>query len=199
MRTVRRNAMTSEQIDYMTKSGLLFLDKKRRHSHFDAANTLKFTAIIPVVLFVVFIIKDGFDKLGTLTIVCTVMAAVLLLASYLTSKNQQSKLKLTSFETGISKSDNYILTKKTLEILQWKIKEDTSDFIEAYNPNRDIRTWGNEMISIVLLDNQILLNSICNLDTLNQSGFSFGKNQENVDIFITKFQVIRKDEKLQSA
>ena len=191
--------MTSEQIDYMTKSGLLFLDKKRRHSHFDAANTLKFTAIIPVVLFVVFIIKDGFDKLGTLTIVCTVMAAVLLLASYLTSKNQQSKLKLTSFETGISKSDNYILTKKTLEILQWKIKEDTSDFIEAYNPNRDIRTWGNEMISIVLLDNQILLNSICNLDTLNQSGFSFGKNQENVDIFITKFQVIRKDEKLQSA
>ena len=190
--------MTPEQIDYMTKSGLLFLDKKRRHSHFDAANTLKFTAFIPIVLFVVFIIKDGFDKLGTLAIVCTVMAAVLLLASYLTYKSQQSKLKLATFETGISKTDNYILTKKTLEILQWKIKEDTSDFIEAYNPHRDIRTWGNEMISIILLGNQILLNSICNLDTLNQSGFSFGKNQENVDIFITKFQVIRQDEKLQS-
>jgi hypothetical protein len=191
--------MTSEQIDYMTQSGLLFLDKKRRKSHFDAANLLKLTALIPLVLFFVFIIKNGTDKLGTLIIVCTVMTSVFLLASYLTYKSQQSKLKLISFDTCMSQSDNYAMAKKTLDTLQWKVTDDTSDFIEAYNPHRDIRTWGNEMFSIVLMDKQILLNSICNLDAMNQVGFSFGKNRQNIHKFIGTFEHLAQNQVPQSA
>ena len=191
--------MTSEQIDNMIQSGMLFLDKKRRKSHFDAANTLKLTALIPVVLFCVFIIKDGTDKLVTLMIVSTVMTLIFLSASYLTFKSQQSKLKLTSFDTGLSRDDNYTLTKNTLNALHWTVKEDTSDFIEAYNPHRDIRTWGNEMVSIILLDNQILLNSICNLDAMNQVMFTFGKNKQNIDKFIETFGLIGQNKEQQSA
>ena len=110
--------MTTQQIEYMIQSGMLFLDKKRRKSHFDAANTLKLTALIPVILFFVFIIKDGFDKLGILVIICTVMASILLLASYLIFKSQQAKLKLTSLQTGLSKAHNYAFTRKTLDVLE---------------------------------------------------------------------------------
>lgn len=63
-------------------------------------------------------------------------------------------------------------------------------FIEAYNSNRDIRTWGNEMVSIVLLDNKILLESICNLTALNQLVFKFGKNRQNIDKFMETFELI---------
>lgn len=190
--------MTSEQIHYMTQSGMLFLNKQRKKSHYDAANTLKWTAFIPIVLFFVFIFKYSTEKLGTIVIVCTVMTSVFLLASYFTFKSQQEKLKLTSFLTDVSKGENYTLTKKTLEALQWIIKEDTYDFIEAYNPHRDMRTWGNEMISIVLLDDHILLNSICNLDAMNQSGFSFGKNKQNIDKFIETFELITYNQVQQS-
>ncbi|MGN6401111.1 MAG: hypothetical protein ACTHMD_11695 [Flavisolibacter sp.] len=182
----------------MTQSGMLFLNKQRKKSHYDAANTLKWTAFIPIVLFFVFIFKYSTEKLGTIVIVCTVMTSVFLLVSYFTFKSQQEKLKLTSFLTDVSKGENYTLTKKTLEALQWIIKEDTYDFIEAYNPHRDMRTWGNEMISIVLLDGHILLNSICNLDAMNQSGFSFGKNKQNIDKFIETFELITYNQVQQS-
>ena len=178
--------MTFEQIDYMTKSGMLFLDKKRKKSHFGAANILKQAAFVPVVLFFVFINKDGTHKLGTLISVCTTMTAVFLVASYFMYKSQQNKLQLISFDTGISQIDNYVLTKKTIETLQWTMAQDTTNFIEAYNPHRDIRTWGNEMISLILLDKKILLNSICNLDGPMQA-FAFGKNEENIEKFISCF------------
>ena len=183
----------------MTETGVLFLTKKQRKNHYDATNTLKLTAFIPVVLFFVFIIKDGTDKLGTLIIVCAVMASVFLLASYLIYKSQQSKLRLTSFDTGVSQDDNYALARKTLEALQWTVKEDTQDFIVAYNPHRDIRTWGNEMVSIVLLNNRILLNSICNLDAMNQVMFTFGKNRQNVEKFMETFELIVQSKEQQSA
>lgn len=172
---------------------MLYLDKKRRKSHFDAANTLKLTVLIPVVLFFVFIIKNGIDKLWTLVIVCTVMTMIFLLVSYLAYKSQQSQLKLISFATDMSQNDNYGLTKKTLDALQWRVEKDTPNFIEAYNPHRDIKTWGNEMFSIVLMDNQILLNSICNLDAMNQVMFTFGKNRQNIEKFIDTFELIAKN------
>ncbi len=191
--------MTFEQIDYMTQNGMLYLDKKRRKSHFDAANMLKLTTLIPVIIFFIFIIKNGTDKIVTIVIVCMVMALIFLLASYITYKSQQRKLKLISFDTGMSMSDNYATAKKTLDALQWRVAEDTSNFIEANNPHQDIRTWGNEMFSIVLLNNQILLNSICNLDAMNQVGFSFGKNKQNVDKFIQIFELIAQNRVQQSA
>ncbi len=178
---------------------MLFLDKARKKSHFDGAYTLRTAAFIPVILFVFFIIKDGFYKLGVTLTVCVIMSSVFLLVSHLIFRSQQSKLQLISFFTDLSKTDNYGFSKKTLEILKWTIKEDSQDFIEAYNPHRDIRTWGNEMISIVLLDNQILLNSICNLDALNQVAFTFGKNQENIEKFLKTFQLVTQSKEKQSA
>lgn len=177
---------------------MLFLDKKGRKSHFDSAYTLRIAALIPVALFVFFIFKDGFYKLGTNITICVVMSFVFLLTSYLVFKSQQTKLKFTSFDTGLSTTDSYALSKKTLEILQWTVKEDTPGFIEAYNPHRDIRTWGNEMISIVILDGKILINSICNLDFMNQSHLTFGKNEENVAKFKETFQFYSKKKEKQS-
>ena len=187
--------MTPEQITYMTKSGMLFLDKNRRKSHFGPSSVLKTAAFIPVILFFFFIIRDGFEKLITLIIVCSVISSVFLLASSFVFKSQQRKLILTPFRTSFAKADNYIIAKKTLEALQWIVKEDSLDFIEAYNPQRDIRTWGDEMISLVLLDNEILINSICNLVYRNQSFFTFGKNQENIARFKEMFQLISQKEK----
>jgi c-di-AMP phosphodiesterase-like protein len=183
--------MTSENIDYMTKSGMLFLDKQRKKYHFDAATTLKYTALIPIIISIVFLFKSGLSSWLTLLIFSVVGAGIFLLASALVFQSQQRKLKLTHFNTGLSKIENFYLAKRVIEILQWTTKENDQDFIEAYNPRRDFRTWGNEMISIVLLDNEILLNSICNLDRMNQVAFSFGKNKENIEKFINEFEALQ--------
>jgi hypothetical protein len=174
----------------MTQNEMLFLDKMQRKSHFDASNTIKLTALIPVMLFFIFLAKEGSDNLGRLAIACSVMALILLLVSYLISRNQRNKLKLTTFKTDKLQLDNIALTKETLNSLEWPIVKSKLNFIEAYNPHKDIRTWGNEMISIVILDNKILLNSICNLNSMNQSGLSFGKNKQNVQKFIKTFELI---------
>jgi uncharacterized membrane protein YbhN (UPF0104 family) len=180
--------MTSESIDYMTRTGMLYLDKQRRKNHFDAALTLRYVAIIPVGITIYFLFKNGFSSWLTSLVFSIVGAGIFLLASIIVYKKQQRKLKLTDFKTGLPKNDNYSIAKKAVENLQWTIKADSIDFIEAYNPHRDFRTWGNEMISILLLDNDILLNSICNLDLMNQAAFSFGKNKKNVDKFINEFK-----------
>ncbi len=185
--------MTSENINYMTESEMLFLNKQRSKYHFDAAITLRYTALIPVITAIFFLVKNGVSSWLTLLIFCITGTSVFLLASALVYKSQQRKLKLAHFNTGLSKIENYYLSKKVVDILGWTIKENNQDFIEVYNPHRDFRTWGNEMISIVLLDNKILLNSICNLDRLNQVAFSFGKNKENIENFINEFEVLKID------
>jgi hypothetical protein len=118
-----------------------------------------------------------------------------LLAYNFVFKSQQSKLILSSVKTGFRKQENYILTKKALESLQWTIKDDSLDFIEACNPHRDIRTWGDEMISIVVLDNELLINSICNLEYRNQAFLTFGKNEQNVSKFKETFELVSQTEK----
>ena len=191
--------MTSQQIQYMIQSGMLFLDKKRKNSHYDAAYTIRYVSLIPAVLSIYFLFKQSFANWGSVLIFCFISTGIFLLVSLLIFKVQEAKLKFISFSTHRTKADNYLLSLEVLQILKWNIGQNSPDFIEAYNPNKDMRTWGNEMISILLLDNKILLNSICNLDLMNQSFLSLGKNEQNVAKFIDSFKVIAQSNKLQSA
>ena len=191
--------MNSEQIEHMKQSGMLFLDKERRKSHFDGANLLKWSALIPAALFLYFLIKNGLDGFGFMVLIFGIMASIFLLAGYLIHKSQEKKLKLTTIYTGMKKDVNYMIAKATFDALQWPLSEDSPDFIEAYNPHRDIRTWGKEMVSVLPLHNQIMINSICNLEEMNQIAFSFGKNKQNVEKFIEYFELIAQNKKQQSA
>ncbi len=105
--------------------------------------------------------------------------------------NQYTALRLKQIDTGLSKENNYKFAKIALENLQWEINVDTKGYIETFNPLGDITTWEDQMISIIIDDNVILINSICNVDSivLNQSAFSLGKNRQNVRRFLEQFEL----------
>jgi hypothetical protein len=91
--------------------------------------------------------------------------------------NQYAALKLKTFGTGLSSLDNYSIAKDAIKTLNWKIRIDNRGFIEAFNDYTSFgRTTGKDMISIIITENKILINSIGNVDGVSdwQIAFSFG-------------------------
>ncbi len=107
--------------------------------------------------------------------------------------NQYLILRCKQIDTNFEAETAYKIAKLTLETLQWPIyKHANNKYFQATNPFRDIRTWGDEMITVVVVDNKILINSICNLDygRMAQAGLSFGKNKQNIRKFIDTFNLL---------
>lgn len=56
------------------------------------------------------------------------------------------------------------MAKEVLRTLKWHIRIDNKGFIEANTDSFGYRTWADQMISIIITDYKILINSICNVD-----------------------------------
>ncbi len=71
---------------------------------------------------------------------------------------------------------NRILAKKAIKELRWRIDNESVRHIEAFTGQSWGLTWGDEMITVVIADNIILMNCQCNLDSYKTQGFfTFGK------------------------
>jgi hypothetical protein len=184
--------MTIDQVEQMKESGLLFLSKEEEKNHYSSANILRTASFMPLLAGVYSYLTD---KKGSLepVILITVIGFFIFWGFYvLMRKSQKDKLRFTPLNTDLNKSDNYSLTKQALNLLNWTIESDTPEFIKALNPHKDFRTWGDEMVSILILDQKILVNSICNLNKINQA-FAYGKNEENVANFVKAFESLLKE------
>jgi hypothetical protein len=177
--------MTIKEQEVMISSQKLLLNRKRKLLHYEVtiagAALLTFSALVCLYRYYNHLyIQPGMDKFNLGLLVLTAF-------SYW---YQNNKLWLRGYETLLPKADNYRIVKKALKQLQWPIKIDNQGFLEAKNSSQDIRTWGDEMISIVITDRKILVNSICNLDGHKLQIFSFGKNKENTDKLTAKVEEI---------
>lgn len=129
-----------------------------------------------------FINKEGYYKSPYFAIflVFPIVAGLLYL-------HQKNCLRLIEIETKHSKQDNYQAIKAALKKLKWQIKVDNKGFIEAYTNNFGLFTWADQMFSVLITDDKIFINSICNVDTYATQAISWGQNSRNIKRFKKAF------------
>ena len=181
--------MTSVQIDYIFRKQRLFLKRKRLIRHYEGPIVMAIISLVFLAIPFKFYLLDKkpFEQEAVMFLLLPILTLALFLNQYLI-------LRMKKVETSLSKKQNHSVILSTLESLNWYVTSNNNDFIEAFNPKRDFRTWGDEMISIAIDDSTILINSICNVDgSRSQAALSFGKNRQNMRAFIKAYEIISKN------
>jgi hypothetical protein len=179
--------MTNEQQEKMLSTQRLILNRKRLFKHYEFFIYIGLPMLVSFVGFIIIEIREGTSKLVSPAMILLALPVMGLALFF----NQYRGLRFTKVNTTLSKEQNYQTAKEAIQQLKWRLKVDNKGFLEAFNPFSDIRTWGDEMISIVITDHQILINSICNVDgILSQAALSFGKNRQNIRRFCKEFNSI---------
>lgn len=179
--------MTIEQQKKMLSTERLILSRKRLFEHYEVLFYMGLPMCLLLIAYFYLQIPDGFKNIISAKLILLALPAMGI-AIFL---NQYFGLRFAKVTTTLTQEENYELAKKTIGELRWKIRVDNKGFLEAFNPFSDFRTWGNEMISILITDHQILINSICNVDDVqSQAALSFGKNRQNINRFRNMFASI---------
>lgn len=180
--------MTTQQLKESLVQKRLNLDRKSFLKHYEAPIWCGILCIVMFGYFFYLQIRDPFRL--TAPMLMLLVFPGMTLAVWL---NQYRILRFGQIDTNLDDDTSYRIAKYTLETLQWPIyKEKQNVFLQANNPFNDIRTWGDEMITIVIDKKRVLVNSICNPDygKMAQAGLSFGKNKQNVKKFIQTFDLL---------
>jgi hypothetical protein len=179
--------MTSDQQKKMISTGRLILNKKRLFKHYEALVYFGLPMGIALVGFIILQIQDDSGNIISPKLVLLILPLMGISIFF----NQYFGLRFTKLSTTLPKDQSYERAKETIRELKWNLNVDNKGFLEAFNPISDFRTWGDEMISIVIDENQIFINSICNVDdSISQAGLSFGKNRQNIKRFCKIFSSI---------
>ena len=92
-------------------------------------------------------------------------------------------MKFKVIQTNLSKEKLLEIIKETGNELEWRTEKKTNDyFINVTNPKWCSGSWG-ERITIIIDNNRILINSICDPDK-KSSVISAGRNKKNVNTLI---------------
>jgi hypothetical protein len=184
--------MTDIQIQKMISKGRLILTMRRFLVHYSASIFFSLSSLILIATLIIHWSKNASQK--NFFIVVLMIFVLFPLLAIITFINQYKNLKFHSFQTQFSKTDNHKLAAQTLRRIGWKIKVNQKEFIEAYNPKwSNGRTWGYEMMSIIISEKEILINCICSVDTIwFQAGLTFGKLKNLVTDFKNRFNIASK-------
>lgn len=79
--------------------------------------------------------------------------------------------------------------KRTANEYKWRIDRNNKKYFRAYRPSNWTGSWG-EMITIIREKDRLLLNSICDPNTIG-SITSFGWNKRNVDTFLKNLNDVK--------
>jgi hypothetical protein len=110
-----------------------------------------------------------------------------LVLSLLFFRIQKNKLKFEVVETSLKMEQITTIIEQVALELEWKGKFCSKQIYEAKtDPGFFSGSWG-EQITILLPDNRVLVNSICDLDK-RSSMVSFGRNRENEQMLITSIK-----------
>jgi hypothetical protein len=173
------------QDDYiaMLSSGKLILRGKRwRKFH-------EFT-VVPILLGLMSILGwlAGIQKRGFYfdwQLIPFISIPVLFTAWWIPYKNKE--LRFTGVSTPYEKKENYRIVINALNKLDWTIKEETDSLIEAYTSPMYGLPWGTDMMTVLIADNRILVNSLSSLEKVkNQAFFTFGALKRNTKQLINE-------------
>lgn len=184
--------MTTEQQQKMLTTQRLILGRKRLFKHYEVLIWLGLPMCFCVAAFVYMQSQDSLANIVGPKLILLGLPGMGLLIFL----NQYRALGLKKMDTSLSKEKNYTLAKEVITELKWRLQVDSKGFLEAFNPFSDLRTWGDEMISIVIDDQQMLITSICNVDQgRSQAALSFGKNRQNIRRFGKMFTTLAQGDK----
>lgn len=178
--------MTKQQQELVLATKKLHLTKERTFKHY-----LDPLLMFGLSMFFLFLIRKGFIKKdgdydSPYFLVFLIFPAIAFLLYY----SQKRLLQLKQIDTRFAKQDNYKIVKETLKTLGWDIKVDSEGFIEAYTNNSGFWTWTDQMISIIIIDNTVLFNSVGNVDTYATQAISWGQHSRNRKQFRDTFELI---------
>jgi hypothetical protein len=180
--------MTPRQLKNTLTTKRLSLGKKDLLKHYEAAiwTGIQSIFLLGYLLYKILTEDDRLNSSMLILLLFPFMSITICLNQYLILRCRQ-------VDTNLDKETSYKIAKLTLETLQWPIiKLGDTKYLQATNPFNDIRTWGDEMITIIISNNTVLVNSMCNLNygRMAQAAFSFGKNKQNVKKFIDTFTLL---------
>ncbi len=100
---------------------------------------------------------------------------------------QKKRLKFKIVETKLNIEEIFKVVDKTATELDWIINKRNNKYLTAYtNPKFISGSWG-EQITIIVAENKILVNSICDLNK-KTSLVSMGRNKQNEQTLINNIK-----------
>ena len=156
----------------------LFLNKQQKRKHFTPA----FAPLVLMVFAIVILISPG-NKTSQLYFVVFASIVIIGLIIFLLYRLQKRRLQFLSVQTSKSQKQLIKIIKKVGKELEWHFEVMDKNYVFASTrPGFSSGSWG-EQITIVLADNQVLVNSICDLEK-QTSLVSMGRNRKNMETLI---------------
>lgn len=182
--------MSEDRIERMTSRERLILSPRRWLIHYCMPILLIISSISVIIAFIEGR-SSGFYKVEKDLNYYIVIFMVFILFPFLailTSIVQYRALKFITIPAILSAKNNQNAALQALRRMHWTIKVNQEGFMEAHNPILEptsLRTFGREMITVIILEKRVLLNCICNVDTTIwfQGAFTFGKIKELTEKF----------------
>ena len=105
---------------------------------------------------------------------------------------QRSKLRLKEFNAKFNETQFNLALRKTVKEQKWHFKTKEKEFDRLFTDKDGEGEYGGDMITIIRMNNQILINSIDDI-SISSSFFQHKKNKQNIMTFITNLdEIIRK-------
>ncbi|GGF23448.1 hypothetical protein [Flavobacterium limi] len=121
--------------------------------------------------------RDGEIYLFVIPIIVSVLFYIL----------QKKRLSFKIVETKLNIDEVFKITEETANELGWIINHKTKKYLTANtNPKFTSGSWG-EQITLIFIENKILVNSICDLNK-KSSLVSMGRNKKNELTFINNIK-----------
>ncbi len=173
-----------EDYKLMLSSNKLSLNGKRWWKFFEFSFYITGLTLVLILGSLMRILKVGYLEWQDPILIIIPTLFVLWWLSY-----KKKELIFFEIRTPFGVKENHTIVINSLKNLNWYIKKNQPYFLEAFREGRLAVKWGRDMISILIDNERILINSICNLDIFkNQALFTFGRLKRNINEFANDIQ-----------
>ena len=167
--------LSDTDYELMLSSKRNILHSKRLWRFYEAQFYFSIIFMAPVIGSFLRIYKAGLDNYFLVLFIIIPPFLIYLMFIY-----RRSELNFLEVVNSKTREQNYLVLKKSIQDLNWRIEKESQRYIEAFTGKGLGLTWGNEMITTIIADNIILINCQCNLDYYKTQGFFyFRKIDEN--------------------
>ena len=168
--------MTQEQYEKSIQTGYLQLTNWQKFNHFSIVGFLLFIPLGYLSITLYERVNGNGSNFNSDELYIIFIPVILATLFYFL---QKSRLKFKVLISELKREQIIDYLEQLCKEWNWTIKTNNhSEFLAKTNPTFFSGSWG-EQVTILFIDNKILLNSICDLDK-RSSLVSMGHNRENV-------------------
>ena len=127
--------------------------------------------LAPIIMTIIRIVMKGLEGYYQILLMAIPVLIILFLFYY-----RRSELRFIKIINDKNINENYLIVEKSINDLNWKARIKSERHIEAFTKGKFGSNWREEMVTIIIYDNLILINCLSNLETSqNTAAFTFGK------------------------